>query len=73
MSDRGKLTKALYGGDFIEDCRNIVFVGGTGTGKIHLATAIASQAVRSGYRAKFFNLVDLANELELEKLNGEGG
>ena len=37
------------------------------------ATAIASQAVRSGYRAKFFNLVDLANQLEQEKLNGKGG
>ena len=35
--------------------------------------AIASQAVRSGYRAKFFNLVDLANQLEQEKLNGKGG
>jgi DNA replication protein DnaC len=68
-----KQIKALYAGDFIEDCRNIVFVGGTGTGKTHLATAIASQAVRSGYRAKFFNLVDLANQLELEKLNGKGG
>ena len=65
--------KSLYGGDFIEEHRNIVFVGGTGTGKTHLATAIASQAVRSGYRAKFFSLVDLANQLEQEKLNGKGG
>ena len=65
--------KSLYSGDFIEEHRNIVFVGGTGTGKTHLATAIASQAVRSGYRAKFFNLVDLANQLEQEKLNGKGG
>ena len=65
--------KSLYGVDFIEEHRNIVFVGGTGTGKTHLATAIASQAVRSGYRAKFFNLVDLANQLEQEKLNGKGG
>ena len=29
--------------------------------------------MRSGYRAKFFNLVDLANQLEQEKLNGKGG
>ena len=65
--------KDLHAGDFIEEHRNIVFVGGTGTGKTHLATAIASQAVRSGYRAKFFNLVDLANQLEQEKLNGKGG
>ena len=38
-----------------------------------LNTSIAPQAVRSGYRAKFFNLVDLANQLEQEKLNGKGG
>ena len=65
--------RTLYTGEFIGQRRNIVFVGGTGTGKTHLATAIASQAIRSGYRAKFFNLVDLANQLEQEKLNGKGG
>ncbi len=65
--------RSLYTGQFIEQQRNIVFVGGTGTGKTHLATAIASQAIRSGYRAKFFNLVDLANQLEQEKLNDKGG
>ena len=65
--------RTLYTGEFIEQQRNIVFVGGTGTGKTHLATTIASQAIRSGYRARFFNLVDLANQLEQEKLNGKGG
>ena len=39
----------------------------------HLATAIASQAVRNGFRARFFNLVDLANQMEQEKLSGQGG
>jgi len=53
--------------------RNIVLVGGTGTGKTHLAIAIARQAVRNGFRARFFNLVDLANQLEQEKLAGKGG
>jgi len=65
--------RSLYTGEFIAQQRNIIFVGGTGTGKTHLATAIASQAIRSGYRAKFFNLVDLANQLEQEKLNDKGG
>ena len=65
--------RTLYTGEFIEQQRNVVFVGGTGTGKTHLATAIASQAVRNGFRARFFNLVDLANQLEQEKLNGNGG
>ena len=65
--------RTLYAGEFIEQQRNIVLVGGTGTGKTHLATAIAAQAVRNGFRAKFFNLVDLANQLEQEKLAGKGG
>ena len=65
--------QTLYAGEFIEQQRNIVLVGGTGTGKTHLATAIAAQAVRNGFRAKFFNLVDLANQLEQEKLVGKGG
>ncbi len=65
--------RTLYAGEFIEQQRNIVLVGGTGTGKTHLATAIAVQAVRNGFRAKFFNLVDLANQLEQEKLAGKGG
>ena len=65
--------RTLYTGEFIAQQRNIIFVGGTGTGKTHLAIAIASQAIRSGYRAKFFNLVDLANQLEQEKLNDKGG
>ncbi len=65
--------RTLYTGEFIAQQRNIIFVGGTGTGKTHLATAIASQAIRSGYRAKFFNLVDLANQLEQEKLHDKGG
>ncbi|NOR39942.1 MAG: cell division protein ZapE [Gammaproteobacteria bacterium] len=65
--------RTLYTGEFVAQQRNIIFVGGTGTGKTHLATAIASQAIRSGYRAKFFNLVDLANQLEQEKLNDKGG
>ncbi len=65
--------RALYTGEFIEQQRNVVFVGGTGTGKTHLAIAIARQALRSGFRARFFNLVDLANQLEQEKLAGKGG
>jgi DNA replication protein DnaC len=65
--------RTLHAGEFIEQKRNVVLVGGTGTGKTHLATAIARQAVRIGYRARFFNLVDLANQLEQEKLSGKGG
>jgi DNA replication protein DnaC len=60
--------RSLHQGDFLENHSNLIFVGGTGTGKTHLAIAIAAQTIRDGSRAKFYNLVDLANELEQEKL-----
>ena len=63
----------LYSGDFVKNAQNIILVGGTGTGKSHLAIAISSRAVRDGYKARFFNLVDLANQLEKEKLDGYAG
>ena len=65
--------RSLSQGDFLENHSNLIFVGGTGTGKTHLAIAIAAQAIRDGARAKFYNLVDLANELEQEKMAGDGG
>lgn len=65
--------KSLYSGHFINEKRNIIFVGGTGTGKSHLATAIASQAVRDNHRARFYNVVDLVNQLEQEKMAGRAG
>ena len=65
--------RSLYEGDFLDEHTNLIFVGGTGTGKTHLAIAIAAQVVRNGSRARFYNLVDLANELEQEKLAGLAG
>ncbi len=53
----------LYSCEFVNSSRNIVLIGGTGTGKTHLAIAISARAVRKGYKSKFFNLVDLANQL----------
>lgn len=65
--------RALYEGQFLASQSNVILVGGTGTGKTHLAVAIARQSVRSGKRCRYFNLVDLVNQLEQEKLNGRGG
>ena len=63
----------LYAGDFIKKARNIILIGGPGTGKTHLSIAISSRAVRDGYSVRFFNLVDLANLLEQEKHAGNAG
>jgi DNA replication protein DnaC len=63
----------LYDGTFLADNTNIIMVGGTGTGKTHLAIAIARQSIRNGRKARFFNVLDLVNQLEQEKLDNRGG
>ena len=63
----------LNEGRFLADHTNIIMVGGTGTGKTHLATSIAKQTIRNGRKARFFNVLDLVNQLEQEKLDNRGG
>jgi DNA replication protein DnaC len=63
----------LYDGNFLADYTNIIMVGGTGTGKTHLAIAIARQNIRNGRKARFYNVLDLVNQLEQEKLDNRGG
>ena len=65
--------RELHAGRFIENERNVILVGGTGTGKTHLAISIGSAAVRQGKRCRFYNVVDLVNQLEQEKLSGKAG
>jgi len=65
--------RALYQGEFINQCRNILLVGGTGSGKSHLAIAVASNAIRHGKRGRFYSVIDLVNKLEQEARNGEAG
>jgi len=60
------LVRDLTGGNFLAHQRNCVLVGGTGTGKTHLAIAIARACIRDGARGRFFNVVDLVNKLETE-------
>jgi DNA replication protein DnaC len=67
------LVRDLAGGGFIAQQRNAVLVGGTGTGKTHLAIAIARSCIRAGSRGRFYNVVDLVNRLEIETRNGRQG
>ncbi|MBK8122211.1 MAG: ATP-binding protein [Dokdonella sp.] len=60
--------------EFTERAENIVLIGGTGTGKTHLATALGIQAItRHGKRVRFYSTVDLVNQLEQEKAAGRSG
>ena len=67
------LVRDLAGGNFLAHQRNAVLIGGTGTGKTHLAIAIARSCIRSGARGRFFNVVDLVNRLEAEGRAGRQG
>ena len=60
------LIRELATGGFLEGQRNIVLVGGTGTGKTHLAVAIARSCIRKSARGRCYNVVDLVNHLEAE-------
>jgi DNA replication protein DnaC len=67
------LVRELAAGTFLAQQRNAVLVGGTGTGKTHLAVAIARSCIRGGARARFYNVVDLVNRLEGEaRANRQG-
>lgn len=67
------LVRDLANGTFVADQRNAVLIGGTGTGKSHLAIAIARALIRNGSRGRFFNVVDLVNRLETEHRAGKQG
>ena len=63
----------LATGQFMEQAYNLILVGGTGTGKTHLSTAIGIAAIHQGKRVRFYNAVDLVNQLDKEKQQGKAG
>jgi DNA replication protein DnaC len=67
------LVNELATGNFLTQQRNAVLIGGTGTGKTHVAIGIARTSIRNGFKARFFNVVDLVNRLEAETKMGQPG
>jgi DNA replication protein DnaC len=63
----------LASAGFMEQAYNLILVGGTGTGKTHLATALGIAAIHQGKRVRFYNAVDLVNQLDKEKQQGKAG
>ncbi len=68
------LVRSLHRCQFMDDAQNVVLVGGPGTGKTHLATAIAVQAIQHHrLRVRFLSTIELVNALEQEKQQGQQG
>jgi DNA replication protein DnaC len=68
------LIKELATLSFTDTAENAVFIGGPGTGKTHLATAVAVSGIaQQGKRVRFYSTVDLVNTLEREKRDGKAG
>ena len=68
------LVRQLHRCEFLQDAHNVVLVGGPGTGKTHIATALGVQAIEHHRkRVRFFSTVELVNALEQEKAQGKAG
>ncbi len=68
------LIRQLHAGEFMVSAQNVVLIGGPGTGKTHVATAIGMEAIqRHQRRVRFLSTVELVNALELEKAAGKQG
>jgi DNA replication protein DnaC len=66
--------RQLHRCEFLEDAHNVVLIGGPGTGKTHIATALGVQAVEHHRKkVRFFSTVELVNTLEQEKAKGKAG
>lgn len=67
------LVRERHDGGFLDQQRNLIIVGGTGTGKTHISVAIGANCVRRGRKARFYNTVDLVNRLDAETRAGKAG
>jgi len=68
------LVRQLHRCEFMDAAENVVLIGGPGTGKSHVATALGVQAIEHHRkRVRFFSTVEMVNALEQEKVQGKAG
>ena len=65
--------RQLASGAFMDEAHNLILVGGTGTGKTHMAIALGVAGIHANKRVRFYNAVELVNQLEREKAQGRAG
>jgi DNA replication protein DnaC len=58
-----RLFRDLAGADYIREHRNVIFLGRSGTGKTHMATALGIEACKNNFRTRFMTCYGLVNEL----------
>jgi len=58
-----RLFRELAGASYIHEKRNVIFLGRSGTGKTHMATALGLEACRNNFRTRFVSCYGLVNEL----------
>ena len=58
---------------FTDTAHNLILVGGTGSGKTHFATALGVATIHAGKRVRFYNALDLVQQLEKENKSGKAG
>jgi DNA replication protein DnaC len=58
-----ELVRQLLRGDYLDKRENVLFVGNPGTGKTHLACALAFSACTQGRKVRFHTATDLVNQL----------
>ena len=58
-----RLIKELSSCEYVQKTQNVIFMGKSGTGKTHLATALGMEACKQGVRTRFVTGCGLANEL----------
>lgn len=67
------IIQELLTGRFTEKAQNLILVGGAGTGKTHIATALGTGLIKGGRKVRFFNTLDLINALIKEGKEGKTG